>query len=60
MTATYAVDASITVDTGVLGVATTITARNDSGAGVDRIALNTIAARLGSLRSPPPRSTARR
>ena len=49
MTATYDVDAELAVDTGVLKVATTITARNDSGAGVDKIALNTIAARLGAL-----------
>lgn len=49
MTATYAVAAELAVDTGVLKVATTITARNDSGAGVDKVALNTIAARLGSL-----------
>ena len=49
MTASYVVDAELSVDTGVLKVATTITARNDSGAGVDKIALNTIAARLGGL-----------
>ena len=47
--ATYVVDASIAVDTGVLRVATTISARNDSGAGIDRIELNTIAARLGGM-----------
>jgi hypothetical protein len=47
--ATYAVNASIDVDTGVLRVATTITARNDSGAGIDRLELNTIAARLGGI-----------
>ena len=47
--ATYAVTASLAVDTGVLRVATTITARNDSGAGIDRVELNTIAARLGSI-----------
>ncbi|HXG26551.1 MAG TPA: hypothetical protein VNL94_06845 [Candidatus Binatia bacterium] len=45
--ATYAVDASIDVDTGVVRVTATISARNDSGAGIDRVELNTIAARLG-------------
>jgi hypothetical protein len=49
MTASYVVNATMAVDTGVLRVSTTITARNDSGAGVDKIALNTIAARLGGL-----------
>jgi Peptidase family M1 domain len=47
--ATYAVSASLTVDTGVLRVATTITARNISHAGIDRVELNTIAARLGGI-----------
>lgn len=47
MRATYAVDASIAVSTGVVNVTTTIVARNDSTAAVDRIELNTIAARLG-------------
>jgi hypothetical protein len=45
--ATYAVDASIAVSSGVVKVATTITARNDSGAGIDRLELNTLATRLG-------------
>jgi hypothetical protein len=49
LTATYAVSASLAVDTGVLRTSTTITARNDSGAGIDRIELNTIAARLGAI-----------
>jgi len=48
LSATYAVSAGIVVDTGVVRVTTTITARNDSGAGIDRLELNTIAARLGS------------
>ena len=47
--ATYVVNASLLVDTGALTVSTTITARNDSGAGIDRVELNTIAARLGSM-----------
>ena len=49
VTATYRVVAAITVDTGVLDVSTVIDARNDSGEGIDRLDLNTIAARLGSL-----------
>lgn len=49
MTATYAVTATLDVDTGRLHVMTTITARNDSSAGVDKIELNTIAARLGGI-----------
>ncbi|HET8786309.1 MAG TPA: hypothetical protein VFM38_11790 [Candidatus Limnocylindrales bacterium] len=49
LTATYAVDASIAVGTGVIRVATTISARNDSGADIDRIELNTIATRLGGI-----------
>jgi hypothetical protein len=47
--ATYTVDASIDVDSGVLRVATRITARNDSGGPIDRLELNTIAARLGGI-----------
>lgn len=47
--ATYAVAASLAVGTGVLRVDTTITARNESGAGIDRLELNTIAARLGGI-----------
>jgi hypothetical protein len=49
LAATYAVSATLEVGTGVLRVRTTITARNDSGAGIDRIELNTIAARLGAI-----------
>jgi hypothetical protein len=49
LTATYVVSAGVVVDTGVIRVTTTITARNDSGAGIDRIELNTIAARLGGI-----------
>jgi hypothetical protein len=49
VTASYHVNAAITVRTGALDVSTTITVRNDSGDGIDRLELNTIAARLGSL-----------
>ena len=49
LNATYGVSAGIVVSTGVIRVTTTITARNDSGAGIDRIELNTIAARLGAI-----------
>jgi hypothetical protein len=49
LTATYAVIATLAVDTGVLRVRTAITVRNDSGAGVDRVELNTIAAPLGAI-----------
>ena len=49
ITATYAVTATLAVDTGRLHVMTTMTVRNDSGAGIDRVELNTIAARLGSI-----------
>ena len=49
MLATYAVTATIAVATGRITVATTIVAKNDSGSAVDRIELNTIAARLGAI-----------
>jgi hypothetical protein len=49
LNATYAVSAGIVIGTGVVRVTTTITARNDSGAGIDRIELNTVAARLGGI-----------
>lgn len=48
--ATYRVTAAVTVRTGVLDVTTRIEARNDSGDGIDRLELNTIAARLGNIR----------
>jgi hypothetical protein len=51
MRATYTANATIAVSTGVIGVTTTIVARNDSGAGVDVLDLNTIAARLGAINS---------
>lgn len=47
--ASYQVNAAITVRTGGLDVSTAITVRNDSGDGIDRLELNTIAARLGNL-----------
>ncbi len=48
--ATYDVKATLGFDSRALGTDTTITARNDSGAGIDRVELNTIAARLGAMR----------
>jgi hypothetical protein len=47
--ATYAVTAAIAVGTGAMTVTTTITAQNQSGGGIDRLELNTLAARLGSI-----------
>ena len=47
--ATYLVAASVAVSTGVINVTTTIRARNDSGEGIDRLELNTIAAHLGAM-----------
>src|SRR5512146_176770 len=49
LTATYNVDAAITVRTGLLDVTTEIVVLNASGGGIDRVELNTIAARLGGL-----------
>jgi hypothetical protein len=49
VSATYSVNATITVGTGAIDVTTHMEARNDSGAGIDRLELNTIAARLGSI-----------
>jgi hypothetical protein len=49
VTATYRVNAAITVRSGALDVTTAITVRNDSDAGIDRLELNTIAARLGGI-----------
>lgn len=48
--ATYRVTAAITVRTGALDVTTRIEAQNVSGDGIDRLELNTIAARLGNLK----------
>jgi hypothetical protein len=50
LTASYDVKAAITVSTGALDVTTAISVRNDSGAGIDRLELNTIAARLGGMK----------
>ncbi len=49
VTATYDVEFHVVVGTGAITVTTVIEARNDSGAGIDRLELNTIAARLGGL-----------
>lgn len=48
--ATYRVTAAITVRTGALDVTTRIEVRNESGDGIDRLELNTVAARLGNLK----------
>lgn len=50
MTATYDVSATLGFDARTFRVDTTIVVRNDSGDGVDRLDLNTIAARLGTMR----------
>lgn len=50
VSATYRVNAAITVRTGALDVTTRIVATNKSGAGIDRLELNTIAARLGGIK----------
>jgi hypothetical protein len=50
LTATYHVNATITVSSGSLDVTTTIKVRNDSGGPIDRLELNTIAARIGAIR----------
>ncbi len=50
ISATYHVNAAITVRTGALDVTTRIVATNVSGDGVDRLELNTIAARLGGIK----------
>jgi putative cell wall-binding protein len=47
--ASYDVRATLGFDSRALATDTTITLRNDSGAGIDRVELNTIAARLGSM-----------
>ena len=50
VSATYDVDLDVTVGTGAIAVEAVIEARNDSGSPIDRLALNTIAARLGGLK----------
>jgi hypothetical protein len=49
VSATYDVDLEVTVGTGAMAVEVVIEARNDSGGPIDRLELNTIAARLGGL-----------
>jgi hypothetical protein len=48
--ATYDVELYVAVASGRIQVATVIEAHNESGAPIDRLELNTIAARLGGLR----------
>lgn len=48
--ARYDVNAAITVWTGVLDVSTTIVVRNAGSESIDRLELNTVAARLGRLK----------
>ncbi|HSG85405.1 MAG TPA: cell wall-binding repeat-containing protein, partial [Candidatus Limnocylindrales bacterium] len=48
--AAYDVRASVGFDDRTLATDTTITVRNDSGAPIDRVELNTVAARLGQMR----------
>jgi len=50
LVATYDVDVDLDVDSGRLGVTADLTVTNQSGAGVDRVELNTITAPLGDLR----------
>jgi hypothetical protein len=50
VSATYHVNAAITVRTGALDVTTRVVATNESGDGIDRLELNTIAARLGGIK----------
>ena len=47
--ATYDVALDVAVATGAIHVGVVIEARNDSGAPIDRLELNTIAARLGAI-----------
>jgi aminopeptidase N len=49
VSATYDVALDVTVATGALHVGVVIVARNDSGGPIDRLELNTIAARLGNV-----------
>ena len=49
VSATYAVDARLAVAARILRGSVTITARNDSGAGIDRLRLNTVMGPLGRL-----------
>lgn len=49
ITATYDVALDVSVELGAVSVRVEIEARNDAGAPIDRLELNTIAARLGGL-----------
>lgn len=50
LVATYDVNAAITVGTGLLDVSTTLVVRNAGTKPIDRLELNTVAARLGAIR----------
>ena len=50
LSVTYDVAANLDVDTRALRTTTTLRVTNTSGGGIDRLELNTIAARLGGLR----------
>ncbi len=50
LSATYDVNAEMTVADGLIDVSTTITVRNAGTKSIDRLELNTVAARLGRLR----------
>jgi hypothetical protein len=50
VTATYDVNALISVGSGAIEMAARIEITNDSGEGIDRLELNTVAARLGRIR----------
>jgi aminopeptidase N len=49
LSATYGVDLRLVVGTGALEMAVVIDIRNDSGEDIDRLELNTVAARLGGI-----------
>jgi hypothetical protein len=50
LSATYDVNAELSVASGALDVSTTLVVRNNGDEAIDRLELNTIAARLGRLR----------
>ena len=50
VTATYDVNALISVGSGAIEMAARIEVTNESGEGIDRLELNTVAARLGRIR----------
>ena len=50
LVATYDVRASINYGSRALAATSTMVVRNDSGAGIDRVELNTVTARIGSLK----------